>query len=296
MSLTICFLKKQQTRLTDYLVILACLFPLTGCGSNVPTDTDHKVLENLDVNELKMTMLTDIASTIFSDDNLANDVKTDIAKMAITPMRKSTDIQIVGSDEKTRPVAVSFQKAFEQSVLKMIDEEQVSQVTAIIHTRKPTTPLCNPVGEALPQTMHPDMKCDPKRCKTVQDRTVTLREMAKKESLVLYVAYLKDGLLQRSPEEQKIYRQELNNPANTHLHDTPLTCSNMPDEIVGASYILKTSRGNELYFANNGKQAIDATGETLWRYWFGNLKDSSVSQRYKEVVDYLKSCGMSISL
>lgn len=241
-------------------------------------------------------MLTDIASTIFSDDDLANDVKTDIAKMAIPPLRKSTEVQIAGADEITRPVAVSFQKAFEQSVLDMIDEEQVSQVAAIIHTRKPTTPLCNPEGEALPQTMHPDMKCDPKRCKTIQDRTVTLREMAKKESLDLYVAYLEDGLQKRSVKEQRIYRQELANPANTSLHDTPLACSEMPDEIVGASYILKTSRGNELYFANNGKQAIDATGETLWRYWFGNLKDSSVSKRYKEVVEYLKSCGMSISL
>lgn len=286
---------KQKTG-TLFLMASLVAFLLSGCGSNVPTEPDIKTLENLDVNELKMTMLADIASTVFSDDDLATDVKTDISKMAISPLRKSSEIQIAGTDEKTRPIAVSFQKAFEQSVLDMIDEEQVSQVAAIIHTRKPTTPLCNPQGKALPQTMHPDMKCDPKRCKTIQDRTVTLREMAKKESLDLYVAYLEDGLQRRSQEEQKIYRKELSNPANTSLKDAPLTCSTMPDEIVGASYILKTRRGNELYFANNGKQAIDASGETLWRYWFGNLKDAPVSKRYQEVVDYLKSCGMSISL
>lgn len=277
---------------------LMCVLLLTVLSTNVPTasaltESDDKVPEYPDINELKMTMLTDIASIVFSDDDLATDVKSDIVKLAVTPLRKSAVIEIAGTDRKTRPVAVSFQKAFEQSVLKMIDDKQVSQVTAIIHTRKPTTPLCNPRGEALPQTMHPDMKCDPKRCKTIQDRTVTLREMAKKESLNLYVAYPEGGLLKRSPEEQRIYHQELSNAVNTSLHDTPLSCADMPDEIVGASYILKTNQGNELYFANNGKQAIDASGETLWRYWFGNLKDAPLNERYREVVNYLKGCGMS---
>ena len=144
MSLNICFINKRQSRVINFLITLGCALSLTACESNVPTETDNKALENLDVNELKMTMLADIASTIFSDDDLANDVKTDIAKMAITPLRKSTEIQIAGSDEKTRSVAVSFQKAFEQSVLEMIDEEQVSEVAAIIHTRKPTTPPLQP--------------------------------------------------------------------------------------------------------------------------------------------------------
>ena len=289
--------------IASLLAVWVLSYLLSGCGSSAQCDSsaqnnqEEQALENLDVSQLKMSMLADIASTIYSDHELDNDVKADIARMAITPLRKSSEIQIVGKDSVTRPIAVSFQKAFEQSVLTMVDEQLVSQVTAIIHTRKPTTPLCNPPGEALPQTMHPDMHCDPKRCKTIQDRTITLREMASRgKPLDLYVAYLEDGLEKRSAEEQKIYRQELANPKNTSLHDMPLTCSNMPDEIVGASYILKTSRGNSLYFANNGTQAIDGKGDTNWNYWFGNLKEAPVNQRYQQVVKYLKDCGMSISL
>lgn len=275
------------------VVLLAAA--LVGFGSSVPTAQENRTIEALDVSELKMNMLTDIASTVFSDSELDNNVKADIAKMAIAPLRKSSEIQIAGDDSITRPIAVSFQKAFEQSVLTMVDEEQITEVTAIIHTKKPTTPLCNPRGEALPQTMHPDMHCDPKRCKTIQDRTVTLREMASRgKPLDLYVAYLEGGLEKRSPAEQKIYQQEISNPKNVSLHDSPLTCSEMPGEIVGASYILKTSRGNTLYFGNNGIQAIDGKGNTDWHYWFGNLKDAPVNKRYKQVVEYLQGCGMTI--
>lgn len=46
----------------------------------------------------------------------------------------------------------------------------------------------------------------------------------------------------------------------------------MPDEIVGASYILSTQRGNTLYFGNNGTQTIDGTGDNRWNYWLGSLK------------------------
>ena len=280
--------------------ILTVAFPLTlltACGSTVPPETTDHALENIDVSELKMTMLTDIASTVFSDMELDTDVKSDIAKLAITPLRKNPEIQLAGDDSITRPVAVSLQKAFEQSVLNMVDEDMVSEVAAIIHTRKPTTPLCNPPGEALPETMHPDMKCDPKRCKTIQDRTVTLRQMASHGPPVdLYIAYLEDGLEKRSSKEQNIYREEVNNKNNKSLHDSPMSCSSMPDDIVGASYILKTRRGNDLYFGNNGTQAIDGKGDTIWSYWFGSLKDAPVGDRYNEVIKYLQGCGMDIKI
>ena len=300
---------KRKSVFTTFLTVfsaicmIACvlIFPAAFArplqSTNVPANSNNDILKNLDTRELKMNMLVHVASTIFSDAHLANDVKTDIAKLAVAPLRTSPEIRIAGTDKATRPVAVSFQNAFEQTILTMIDEGQVSHVTAIIHTRKPTTPLCNPVGEALPQTMHSDMQSDPKRYKTIQDRTITLREMARKgESLDLYVAYLKDGLQNRSAEEQRIYRREITTPENSSLHDTPLTCSTMPNDIVGASYILKTRRGNTLYFSINSTQAIDAGGNTLWRYWFGDFEDTSVNERYQEVMKYLQNCSMKISL
>ena len=240
-------------------------------------------------------MLADISSTVVSDSELAGTVKTDIARLAITPLRRSPEVQIAGNDEVTRPVAVSFQKAFEQSLTNMIDESQLKHAAAIIHTRKPTTPLCNPAGKALRQTMSAAMENDPGRIKTIEDRTVTLRRMAQNgPPMDLYVAYIKGGLDKRSTQEQAIYRKEINNPDNPSLHDEEMACTEMPDEIVGASYVLTTKLGNTLYFANNGTQAVDAEGSTLWRYWFGSLKDAPVDQRYKEVFKYLKECGLDI--
>ena len=273
------------------------LLSLGGCGSAKKPSEEEKALQVLDVSELKMTMLTDIASTVFSDGELDGGVKTDIARLAITPLRKSPEIQIAGNDKVTRPVAVSFQKAFEQSLVNMVDEDQVSQAAAIIHTRKPTTPLCNPPGKALPETLNLSMRGDVKRQKTVEDRTITLRRMARQgPPMDLYVAYVRDGLQNRSPKEQEVYRGEVNDEANTSLHDSPMACTEMPDEIVGASYLVTTKRGNTLYFGNNGIQAIDGSGSNLWRYWFGGLRETPVDERYKEVLKYLKECGLNIPL
>ena len=289
--------RANSIRFATCAAALLLLTLLQGCSPiSTPNKQEH-ALETLDVNELKMTMLADISSTIVSDAELANDVKIDISRLAITPLRSSALVQIAGNDAITRPVAVTFQKAFEQSLVNMIGEAQVTQAAAIIHTRKPTTPLCNPPKQALKQTMTPSIQADPKRIKTIQDRTVTLRTMARNgPPLDLYVAYVREGLDKRSPQEQAIYRQEVNDKNNTSLHDEELTCAEMPDEIVGASYLMTTKLGNTLYFANNGTQTVEAANRTNWRYWFGGLKQAPVDQRYKEVFEYLKECGMDIRL
>ncbi|MGI9275147.1 MAG: hypothetical protein ACR2PT_09935 [Endozoicomonas sp.] len=285
------------TRFWTALIAALILLLLGGCGSAKKPSEEDKALQALDVSDLKMSMLADIASIVFSDGELDGGVKSDIARLAITPLRKSEEIQIAGNDKVTRPVAVSFQKAFEQSLVNMVDEEQVSQATAIIHTRKPSTPLCNPPGKALPETLNLSMREDMKRRKTIEDRTITLRRMARQgPPMDLYVAYIRDGLQKRSSNEQEIYRREVNDEANTSLHDSPMTCTEMPDEIVGASYVITTKRGNTLYFGNNGIQAIDGSGSNLWRYWFGGLREAPVNERYKEVLKYLKECGLNIQL
>ena len=249
-----------------------------------------------DVNKLKMAMLNDIASIISSDSELNANVKTSIDRQAISPLRKTSEIQISGADTVSRPVAVSFQKAFEQNLVHMINESKITQVTAIIHTRQPTTPLCNPPGKVLAKTLPPSMKSDTARRKTIEDRTITLRRMAKQPEIDLYVAYTHNGLNKRSLEEQAIYRSEVSNPENTSLHDSELACNEMPDDIVGASYVMTTPQGHTLYFGNNGVQAVDGTGNTAWRYWLGGLDDTSVNKRYREVMEYLHKCGLDPKL
>ena len=285
-SKTIC---RAVFLLFSALLLFAC--------SNHQGRSSNQLLEKLDVDKLKMAILADISGIVTNDDELPATLKSDINRFAISPLGASSEVDISGDDAITRPIAVTFQNAFEQTLMRMIADNKVSKAIAIIHTRKPTTPLCNPYGEALKQTMAKAMQDDPQRIKTIEDRTLTLREMARTgPPLSLHIAYIKGGLEQRSAEEQSIYKREINESANSSLHDEELSCTEMPDNIVGASYILKTRMGHTLYFANNGIQAKDTSGKTHWRYWFGNLKDADVSKRYHDVMNYLKKCQLNLKL
>lgn len=281
--------------ITGTLLLALLLSMLSGCQSESRPYKERQIVKDTDINELKMAMLADIASTLFSDASLSSDVKNDIARLAISPLRRQSQLLLSGSDPITRPIAVSFQNAFEQSVLHMLDEHMITEAVAIIHTRKPATPLCNPAGEALSDTMHTGMQADTNRRKTIQDRTMTVRQIASYgPPISLYIAYPAAGLWQRSSAEQAIYQAEINNKNNKSLHNAPLTCSTLPDSLIGASYILKTRQGNRLFFGNSGHQAIDGTGDTTWNYWFGSLDDAPVRARYDEVTSYLKKCGLKI--
>ncbi|MDP0588485.1 MAG: hypothetical protein QS748_04555 [Candidatus Endonucleobacter bathymodioli] len=283
-----------QKRVLMYATMLICAL-IIGCTSTNKSLKQEVSLSKLDTSELKMTMLANIANIIISDRQLPDQVKNDIATMALSPLREGIDIKIEGTDTTTRPIVVNFQKAFEQSIITMLEESHIIEAIAIIHTRLPTTPLCNPEAKSLNESMHPSMATDPVRRKTIEDRTITLRKMAKQGAAMnFYVAYVKDGLNQRSPQEKATFQREVSDPQNTSLHDSPLTLTEMPDEIVGASYILTTKRGNHLFFGNMGVQAKDAEGVSIWRLWFGSLKDTAINHRYKEIFNYLKAGGLNI--
>ncbi|OED49677.1 hypothetical protein ACH42_01685 [Endozoicomonas sp. (ex Bugula neritina AB1)] len=282
----------QPLRFIHKVATILALLCLVGCESKAPREAKILSLEDIEINELKMAMLADVASIILRDKELDDTVRNEISTFTITPLRKKPSIQLDGSDSTARPIAVNLQNAFEQSILNMVNENMVSEATVIIHTRKPATPLCNPPGKALPEAM---MQHSTKQRKTIQNRTITLRQMASYGPPInLYIAYFKEGLEQRSPKEQAIYQTEVINRENKSLHDTPLTCSTMPDELVGASYILKTRHGHTLFFGNSGTQAIDGKGETAWNYWFGSLKEASVENRYNSVLRYLSQCGITL--
>ena len=138
---------------------------VTGCGSNVWLQKDTGTPENHDISKLKTAILNDIASIIAADTELDRETRLNITQQAISPLQSTSEVQIAGEDAVTRPVAVTFQRAFEQSILNMLDQHRVTRATVVIHTRKPATPLCNPSGEVLPETMLPEMHCDSRQYK-----------------------------------------------------------------------------------------------------------------------------------
>ena len=134
----------------------------------------------------------------------------------ITPDSPSRQNHVIlkGPDSQARPTAVNFQRAFEQSIIKMLNQGKIRQATAIIHTDRPTTPLCHPSGEIQLDTLPDKIRNDPQRLKTVRDRTETVRLLARNQHIELFVTYTRDGLQKRSEKEKTTFKNELSNRMN----------------------------------------------------------------------------------
>ena len=278
------------------VTILFC-FLLWGCNTPVTSPVEMQATQHDDSREVKMALLLDIAATLLSDKKISNDIKSEISRQLVLPLGKSNTVAIAGKDMNTRPLAVNFQKVFEQSLVDLLNEGKISRITAVIHTPMPATPLCNPPGKSLSATMHPDIQKDPVRIKTIEDRTFTTRRMASYGGdMTLYIAYPETGLAKRSSAEQQIYRNELKNKNNVSLIDTPLACASLPDHLIGASYLIVTPDKQKLFFSLTGKQAVAGTGMTDWQIWFGELSDTQLSKRHDEIVGFLKQYSQKFKL
>ena len=210
--------------------------------------------------------------------------------------QQQSHVVLQGSDSQTRPIAVNFQRAFEQSIIKMINQGKVKQVTAIIHTDRPTTPLCHQPDLIQMDSLPESIQTDPKRLKTIKDRTQSVRLLARDRHINLYVTYTKSGLYKRSEQELAIFKQETNDRRNIALKNKELSCSSVPDDISGATYVLELANGEQLFFSLNGTQAQDADKTMSWEYWFDSLKNPDMKNRLDKVLGFLNQCGVNISI
>ncbi|WP_461536745.1 hypothetical protein [Spongorhabdus nitratireducens] len=204
-------------------------------------------------------------------------------------------VQLRGLDTDIRPVAVTFQKAFEASLLQKLYNKQLKHCRIFIHTPRPATPLCNQSGQVLDSSIHSTMQADEKRLKTVRDRTLTLRQLARfGPEVELFVVYPKSGIERRTQAEQAIYQSELSDKRNISLYDHPLECESIPPSLCGASYFLKLESGETLFFSLNGSQAADCDDAMLWEYWFDNINHPDVKARHDKVVSFLEKHGLKV--
>ena len=112
----------------------------------------------------------------------------------------------------------------------------------------------------------------------------------------LYVTYSRNGFKKRSEKEQDTFRREVRNRKNVALHDVELSCPAIPRQLSGATYILKLAHGDGLFFSLNGTQAQDADNTMDWEYWFDTLNNPEMKKKMDEVLQFLKDCGLSISV
>ncbi|WP_330925821.1 hypothetical protein [Candidatus Sororendozoicomonas aggregata] len=264
--------------------ILVSLLITSGYATNPPQPANKNASANI---------LAQVADAINNDQHLKPAVKKNIDSQLIKPLEHIGNTVVSGDDSDVRPIVVNFQKALEQSLVKLLDTGAITHLTAIIHTPMPTTPLCNCVGKSHADNMHPNLRQDPSRVKTIEDRAVTLRQLATQGPRVhLYVAYPSDGLQKRSAEAQKTYKEEVNNKINTSLIDLPLKCTDMPTHLVGATYFISTPQSQALTVLTlSGVQASEGDGTTNWQLILGDEDNPVVKERLNNMSAYLQQCG-----
>ncbi|AMO57629.1 hypothetical protein GZ77_14180 [Endozoicomonas montiporae] len=103
------------------------------------------------------------------------------------PARQRSYVKLNGPDSLTRPIAVTFQRAFEQSIIKMLQNGSIKSATAIIHTDRPTTPLCNHNGKINYDSLPESVRQDTKRIKTIKDRNDPPAGPSQSHQLIYFV-------------------------------------------------------------------------------------------------------------
>ncbi|MGI2026223.1 hypothetical protein [Endozoicomonas acroporae] len=276
------------------LILNTLVFVLTGCTHG---ERFNKVIPHLQRSLQSGFELQHGAYKPVSDSDKNDDtIKSEILKR-FQEFSKVKVIELSDFDKTLRPIGVGMQTIFEQTLLKLIEERTVTRVMVLFHTKAPATPLVTPENTAPPEAMSKPMQGDSARAKTISDRTVTVRNLAKSdpEKVTLYIAYPESGMQIRKTDQQAIYQKEAANKQNKCLKDLPLSHQSMPDNLVGASYIMTGTDADKdsqpLYFGLRAVQAIDGSEETRmnWTFWLGELNDAEIQPHYQEVKSYLQS-------
>ncbi|MFA6915359.1 MAG: hypothetical protein WC222_03100 [Parachlamydiales bacterium] len=176
--------------------------------------------------------------------------------------------EITASDQEVRPYFVALQGIVEH-VLSNELGNSVRSLTGVIHTPMPATPLCTK-GNVSEELVDSSIEKDPLRLFTVKARTTIIRDYLFHGG-DLYVVYPKEGLTKRTAIQQQIYKNELNTYPS-HLFDRPLDCECIDNDLIGASYLFKTSDGKLFAFAIKIPQANSPQELGCFGLWFGEFE------------------------
>ncbi|MBS0621125.1 MAG: hypothetical protein JSS61_06675 [Verrucomicrobia bacterium] len=188
-------------------------------------------------------------------------------------------LEVSGTDEEVRPYFVSLQGIVEH-VLATELNHSVKSLIGVIHTPMPATPLCTD-GAVSEELVSTSVLQDPMRLFTVKARTTIVRDYLHQGGN-LYIAYPKAGIARRTASQQEIYRKELANYPLC-LHDYPLECESIQDDLIGATYVFTDQEGNAFAFAIKMTQANSPQDKGHFGLWFGDAQNSPVHERIQDV-------------
>lgn len=248
-------------------------------------EENNKELDSAFISEFKQKVLVSLSNLKDIQGVSSEDVdvlRKDIANK-INDLFENRVLQIQGTDKEIRPAFVTIQALIEDTLAKELGGA-ISDVQCCIHTPMPATPFCTK-GEISPELLHPSIENDPQRLFTVKARTTILRDLLFKGTEI-YIIYPEAGLARRTEEQQKIYRSELENYSK-HLHDFPLKCEAIPEEFIGATYLIMTPEGSKCVFSIRMTQANDPREIGSFSLWFGSRYDEVVAERFDILFEFV---------
>lgn len=204
--------------------------------------------------------------------------------------RLAADSKIIesGSDD-LRVKFVGLQGCIEHVLACSQALGEIREIIGVIHTPSPATPLCARSRSDTSDLLDESIRRDPKKLLTVLSRTQIVREYLMKGGK-LYVAYPRGGLEKRSSEQQKIYREALDQ-FQGNLIDQVLATDAIPQDIVGATYVIRTANRQLYAFSIKSRQANDIQDLSEWGLWFGPVQNLAIAARINEVFNYLSRVG-----
>ncbi|MDP3533401.1 MAG: hypothetical protein Q8S31_08970 [Alphaproteobacteria bacterium] len=204
-------------------------------------------------------------------------------------LKQNNYVEHTGPDAEYRTRYVDLQGIIESA---LADEKNIN-VTAIIHTATPPTPLRAADGEITPGLLSPEVAADPKLIATVTKRCNILRRYLA-SGKKLYAAYPKDKLSEPIPGIE-IYNNLC--ATNENLIDKPFEGGFAKSDLTGATYFIQIPEENEpIVFSIMALQASDAQPEAKWAMWYGPLSNANVNVRAEQIQTFLKEKKIELDL
>ncbi len=194
-----------------------------------------------------------------------------------------------GLDQELRPLFVPAQGMIEQTIVQLLARGDLESAFGMIHTPAPATPLCLAESEeGLNGKALSDLAnfTDEERLQTLRKRPTILRAFLKAGGH-LTVAFPKDGRKLRKQDELKIF-DGLLREFQGRLEQKVLPMDQLADDLIGATYLFRSSTGEEWVFSIRATQAIDARDEMIWELWLGPKEDPLIAERYERIFNILQ--------
>lgn len=173
-----------------------------------------------------------------------------------------------GRDAEYRPVFVGAQTAFERLFVSLLESEEIVELTCLIHTPAPAMPLCT---------------------EAVDDRSAIFRDLLEAGAEIVTV-YPQGGRRVRSPEQLQILDDLLDR--FPRLLAVELPCTEVPSELIGATYLITLENGQRYTLSLRSYQAHTPKENGTWGIWFGTVQNPIVRMRVGSVLMFLDAYGV----